>query len=74
MLDLLKAGPKTTGELCERFADLDRCTVMQHVGVLEQAELVIVRRRGRHRWVPTEPCLGGAARYFPLAGARRITM
>ena len=50
MLDLLKRGPKTTGELCDHFQDLDRCTVMQHLGVLEAADLVIVQRRGRHRW------------------------
>jgi DNA-binding transcriptional ArsR family regulator len=50
ILDLLKAGPRTTGELCERFEDLDRCTVMQHIGVLEQAGLIIVRREGRRRW------------------------
>lgn len=50
ILDLLKAGPKTTGELCDRFPELDRCTVMQHLGVLEKADLVIVRREGRHRW------------------------
>jgi DNA-binding transcriptional ArsR family regulator len=40
----------TTGELCERFKGLDRCTVMQHIGVLERAELIIVRREGRNRW------------------------
>ncbi len=50
MLDLLKTGPKTTGDLCQRFPELDRCTVMQHLGVLEQAGLVIVQRRGRERW------------------------
>jgi DNA-binding transcriptional ArsR family regulator len=50
MLDLLKGGPKTTGELVEAFPKLDRCTVMQHLGVLESADLVIARRRGRHRW------------------------
>ena len=50
MLDLLKTGPKTTGELCDHFDDLDRCTVMQHLGVLEAADLIIVQRRGRHRW------------------------
>ncbi len=51
ILDLLKAAPRTTGELCERFAgSLDRCTVMQHVGVLERAGLIIARREGRHRW------------------------
>lgn len=51
MLDLLKAGPKTTGALVHHFAEeLDRCTVMQHLGVLEDAGLVIAKRRGRHRW------------------------
>jgi DNA-binding transcriptional ArsR family regulator len=51
ILDLLKAGPRTTGELCARFeGTLDRCTVMQHIGVLERAELIIPRREGRYRW------------------------
>lgn len=51
ILDLLKDAPRTTGELCEHFAgSLDRCTVMQHIGVLEKADLVIARREGRHRW------------------------
>ncbi len=51
ILDLLKDAPRTTGELCEHFeATLDRCTVMQHIGVLERAELVIARREGRTRW------------------------
>jgi DNA-binding transcriptional ArsR family regulator len=50
MLDLLKGGPKTTGELVDAFPELDRCTVMQHLGVLERAELVIARRQGRRRW------------------------
>ncbi len=51
MLDLLKDAPRTTGDLCERFEGaLDRCTVMQHLGVLERAGLVIARREGRQRW------------------------
>lgn len=50
MLDLIKAKPKTTGELCEYFRKLDRCTVMQHLRVLERANLIIVKRRGRYRW------------------------
>ena len=51
MLDLLKAGPRTTGALVEHFeGELDRCTVMQHLGVLEDAGLVIAKRRGRNRW------------------------
>ena len=50
ILDLLKDEPQTTGTLCAQFPDLDRCTVMQHLKVLEEAELVIVRRAGRERW------------------------
>jgi DNA-binding transcriptional ArsR family regulator len=51
ILDLLKHAPRTTGELCEHFeSSLDRCTVMQHIGVLERAGLVLARREGRTRW------------------------
>ena len=50
MLDLLRPAPRTTGEIIERFPDIDRCTVMQHIGVLERAGLVIAKRRGRERW------------------------
>lgn len=50
MLDELKDGPKTTGVLCETFSDMDRCTVMQHLKVLEEAGLVVARREGRERW------------------------
>ena len=51
ILDLLKAAPRTTGELCAHFeGSLDRCTVMQHIGVLERAELLIAAREGRVRW------------------------
>lgn len=51
MLDLLKARARSTGELCAHFEGaLDRCTVMQHVGVLERAGLLIATREGRTRW------------------------
>lgn len=50
LLDSLKNGPRTTGALCELFGDTDRCTVMQHLKVLEEADLVIVKREGRERW------------------------
>ncbi|PZQ23016.1 MAG: transcriptional regulator [Sphingopyxis macrogoltabida] len=50
ILDDLKDQPLTTGALCSHFPDLDRCTVMQHLKVLEAAELVIAERRGRERW------------------------
>ena len=51
ILDLLKDDPKTTGDICAHFENsLDRCTVMQHLGVLEKAGLVFTRKEGRHRW------------------------
>ena len=50
IMDALKDKPQTTGALCERFADIDRCTVMQHLSVLEEAGLVVARRQGRERW------------------------
>ncbi len=50
ILDLLKVSARTTGELCDHFRKLDRCTVMQHIGVLEKAGLLISRREGRQRW------------------------
>ena len=50
ILDALKDRPQTTGQLCARFAPLDRCTVMQHLKVLKEADLVIAERSGRERW------------------------
>lgn len=55
LLDALKDRPQTTGQLCAAFADLDRCTVMQHLKVLERADLVIARREGRERWNHLNP-------------------
>ena len=50
ILDALSVEPLTTGTLCAAFPDIDRCTVMQHLGVLVKADLVIAHRRGRERW------------------------
>ncbi len=50
LLDLLSQGPQTTSELCSKFKDLDRCTVMQHLRVLEKAGLVFGKKKGRFRW------------------------
>lgn len=55
LLDRLKDAPLTTGALCEALAPLDRCTVMQHLKVLEAADLVMVERRGRERWNHLNP-------------------
>ena len=50
ILDLLKTRPQTTGEICSEFPELDRCTVMQHLDVLERSRLLIRKKEGRHRW------------------------
>jgi DNA-binding transcriptional ArsR family regulator len=50
ILDLLKDDPMTTGEICSSFRSLDRCTVMQHLRVLERAGLVITKKEGRYKW------------------------
>jgi DNA-binding transcriptional ArsR family regulator len=48
--DALKLRPLTTKQLCAAFPEFDRCTVMQHLGVLEDAGLVIPLRKGRERF------------------------
>ncbi|HKJ03641.1 MAG TPA: metalloregulator ArsR/SmtB family transcription factor [Longimicrobiales bacterium] len=50
ILDLLVPGPVITGALAEAFPELSRFAVMQHLKVLEEAELVIPRREGRLRY------------------------
>jgi len=54
ILDLLREGPMTTGELVDRF-DLSRFGIMKHLGVLVDASLVVVRREGRQRWNELNP-------------------
>lgn len=55
ILDVLRDQPLTTGSLCAQFSDLDRCTVMQHLKVLEAADLIIAERRGRERYNHLNP-------------------
>lgn len=55
MLDALKESPRTTGELCALFPELDRTTVLQHLRVLERAALVTGRKIGRHRHLALAP-------------------
>nr|WP_274637360.1 metalloregulator ArsR/SmtB family transcription factor [Microbacterium bovistercoris] len=55
ILDALKESPRTTGAVCELFEDLDRTTVLQHLRVLEAAELVTGRRIGRERHLSLAP-------------------
>jgi DNA-binding transcriptional ArsR family regulator len=48
ILDVLRTGPRTTGELVEELKT-SRHVVMQHLGVLREADLVLVEPRGRKR-------------------------
>ncbi len=50
VLDLLRDGPHTTGDLAEAFPDHSRFAMMQHLKVLEEADLVVPRRAGRKRF------------------------
>lgn len=50
ILDLLRDRPRTTGELTAAFPQFTRFAVIKHLGVLQQADLVVVRPRGRERW------------------------
>lgn len=60
LLDLLADEPRTTGDVCAHFAKkkhggIGRTGVMKHLDVLERAELLVVRREGRHRWNHVNP-------------------
>src|SRR5690554_3172070 len=50
ILDELGTGPKTTGELADAMPEVSRFAVMQHLGVLTDAGVVLVERRGRYRF------------------------
>ena len=50
MCDELRLRHLTTSQLCLGFPELDRCTVMQHLAVLERAGLVVPVRKGRERF------------------------
>ena len=54
IIELLRDGPRTTGELCRSFSTT-RFAVMKHLRVLEQAGIVAVRRAGRDRWNVLDP-------------------
>jgi DNA-binding transcriptional ArsR family regulator len=50
ILDALYERSRTTGELADLFPELSRYAIMQHLGVLVKADLVLVHREGRVRW------------------------
>jgi DNA-binding transcriptional ArsR family regulator len=49
LLDLLRNAPATTGALASQLPELSRFAVMQHLGVLADAGVVMIERRGRDR-------------------------
>ncbi|KGP70916.1 helix-turn-helix domain-containing protein [Pontibacillus yanchengensis] len=49
ILDLLKEGPRTTGDLDQSFPEVSRYAVMKHLNTLEDANLIVIRREGRSR-------------------------
>lgn len=55
ILDVLRESSRTTGALCAQFPELDRTTVLQHLRVLERAELVTGRKIGRERHLALAP-------------------
>ncbi|MGB7337630.1 MAG: metalloregulator ArsR/SmtB family transcription factor [Phototrophicaceae bacterium] len=51
ILDLLRQAPRTTGQLSDAFADeMSRYAVMKHLTVLQEANLITIRRKGRERY------------------------
>jgi DNA-binding transcriptional ArsR family regulator len=55
LLDALRSGPKTTGQLCDAHPEMTRFGVMSHLKVLVDAELVIATQAGRTRWNHLNP-------------------
>jgi DNA-binding transcriptional ArsR family regulator len=49
LLDVLRMGPRTTGELAAGFP-ISRIAIMRHLDALADAGLVLSRKRGRQRW------------------------
>lgn len=54
-LDVLRRGPRSTGEMAALFPEVSRFAVMQHLEVLVEARVVTVRREGRLRWNVLNP-------------------
>ncbi|MFK7807461.1 MAG: metalloregulator ArsR/SmtB family transcription factor [Saprospiraceae bacterium] len=49
ILNLLRSAPRTTGEISDQF-DLSRFAIMKHLGVLEKADLITIKREGKFRY------------------------
>jgi DNA-binding transcriptional ArsR family regulator/uncharacterized protein YndB with AHSA1/START domain len=71
ILDLLRAGPATTGQVAGAF-EISRIAVMRHLSVLAEAGLVVSRKRGRERrhYINALPLIGIEDRWVePLPAA-----
>jgi DNA-binding transcriptional ArsR family regulator len=55
LLDALRLGPRTTGELSRMHPEMTRFGVMAHLKVLETAGLIVVAREGRTRYNHLNP-------------------
>jgi DNA-binding transcriptional ArsR family regulator len=76
ILDLLRAGPSTTGQVAAVF-EISRIAVMRHLSVLAEAGLVVSRKRGRERrhYINAASLIGIADRWvepLPAAWARTL--
>jgi DNA-binding transcriptional ArsR family regulator len=49
ILDVLRDGPRTTGQVVDALGQAGRHVVVQHLAVLREADLVRVEPRGRQR-------------------------
>ncbi len=47
ILELLRAGPRTSGEIAQRFST-SWATVSRHLSVLRDADLILAERDGQH--------------------------
>lgn len=77
LLDALRDGPRTTSQLRAVLPELSRFAVMQHLDVLEDAGIVLVRREGRERWnelnaVPIQRELERWLNHFSQSEASRL--
>ena len=50
ILSALRNAPQTTGQLSASFKNLSRYAIMKHLGILEKANLITVKREGKFRW------------------------
>lgn len=47
ILELLRGGPRTSGEIAEKFTT-SWATISRHLSVLKESELILAERNGQH--------------------------